>query len=309
MPPSTAGGLRKMRPGSASHLRACLELATAMAIVGSAVVVGKLLVARVPVFLVGGLRLALACVVLVPVLLVAERGWPRLSRRDLGVLTLQAFTGIFLFTVLLLGGLRLTSASAAGIVTGTTPAVAGALSVLFLGERLTVARAVGIGLAVLGILALNLARPAAAAGSSPLAGNLLVFGAVIGEALFIICGKVAAARVPPLTVATTLCVLAFLMFLPFTLWEAFSFGLAGVRVADWAGIAYWGLVVTVVAFVLWARGLAVVPASTAAVFTAVLPVSAVLLSYALLGEAFHWTHVVGGACVVAGIGLLARERA
>jgi drug/metabolite transporter (DMT)-like permease len=281
-----------------------------MAIVGSSVVVGKLVVAHVPVFLIGGLRLLLACLVLVPALLLVERGWPRLSRRDLAVLTLQAFTGIFLFTTLLLGGLRLTSAAAAGIVTSTTPAVAGALSVLFLGERLTTARAGGIGLAVLGILALNLARPAegATAGANPLAGNLLVFGAVIGEALFIICGKVAAARVPPLTAATTLSVLGFLMFLPFTLWEALRFDLARVSLADWGGIAYWGLVVTVIAFVLWARGLAVVPASTAAVFTAVLPVSAVLLSYALLGERFAWSHVVGGACVIAGIALLARAR-
>jgi len=46
----------------------------------------------------------------------------------------------------------------------------------------------------------------------------------------------------------------------------------------------------------------------AAVFTAVLPVSAVLLSYTILGEPFRWAHVAGGACVIAGIGLLARER-
>lgn len=281
-----------------------------MATVGSAVVVGKLLVARVPVLLAGGLRLAFACVVLVPLLLAAERGWPRLSRRDFGVLTLQAFTGIFLFSVLLLGGLTRTSAAAAGIVTATTPAVAVALSALFLRERLTAARAGGIGLAVLGILALNLARPAegAAAGASPRVGNLLVFGAVVGEALFIVCGKVAAARVPPLTAATLLSVLGFVMFLPFMLLELARFDLARLHPADWAALAYWGLVVTVAAFLLWARGLAVVPASTAAGFTAILPVSAVLLSYAWLGEPFRWAHVLGGACVIGGLGLLARER-
>lgn len=87
--------------GSAAHLRACVELAAAMAVVGSGVVVGKVLVARVPVVLAGGLRLAFACAVLVPLLLVAERGRPRLSHRGLGVLTLQAFTGIFLFYALL----------------------------------------------------------------------------------------------------------------------------------------------------------------------------------------------------------------
>jgi len=37
-------------------LRACLELAAAMAIVGSSIVVGKVAVARLPVFLLSGLR-------------------------------------------------------------------------------------------------------------------------------------------------------------------------------------------------------------------------------------------------------------
>src|SRR2546425_3933710 len=48
--PGQAQDVAAPRPG---HLRACLELAAAMAIVGSSVVVGKLVVARVPVFLVG----------------------------------------------------------------------------------------------------------------------------------------------------------------------------------------------------------------------------------------------------------------
>jgi len=224
------------------------------------------------------------------------------------MLGLQAFTGIFLFTTLLLSGLKLTSAAAAGIVTSTTPAVGGALAVLLLRERLARARAGGIALAVVGILAINVSAPAAPpAGATALLGNLLVFGAVVSEAVFIICGRVAAARVAPLVAATTVSVLGFLMFLPFAAREAMRFGLASIGTGDWVALAYYGFVVTVLAFVLWARGLAVVPASTAAVFTAVLPLSAVLLSYAVLGEAFAWSHLLGGGCVVGGIVLLARE--
>ncbi len=296
-----------MRGPRVGHARACAELAAAMAIVGSGVVVGKLLVARVPVFVVAGLRLAFASAVLVPMLLAVERGWPRLTRRELGVLALQAFCGIFLFTALLLGGLTLTTAAAAGIVTATTPAVAAALSALLLRERLTAASAGGIALAVLGILALEATGPVGgAAGTRPVLGTLLVFGAVIGEGMFVVCGKVAAARVPPLTSAATLSVFGLAMFLPFTLWELSRFDLGRMSPADWGALAYWGLGVTALAFVLWARGLAVVQASTAAAFTAVLPVSAVLLSYLALGEPFRWAHLVGGACVIGGIVLLAR---
>ena len=62
-----------------------------------------------------------------------------------------------------------------------------------------------------------------------------------------------------------------------------------------------------VAFLLWFEGVARVPASTAAVFTGVLPISAVALSYAVLGEPFLWSHLIGGACVVLGIVLIARR--
>jgi drug/metabolite transporter (DMT)-like permease len=72
-------------------------------------------------------------------------------------------------------------------------------------------------------------------------------------------------------------------------------------------ILYYGTAVTVVAFILWFRGVMKVPASTAAVFTGIMPVSAVLLSYLILREPFAWSHVWGGLCVLAGLRLITME--
>jgi hypothetical protein len=55
-------------------------------------------------------------------------------------------------------------------------------------------------------------------------------------------------------------------------------------------------------------GLSRVPASTAGVFTGVLPVSAVLLSYAILGESFRWAHLAAGVCVLLANLLVTRRR-
>jgi drug/metabolite transporter (DMT)-like permease len=55
--------------------------------------------------------------------------------------------------------------------------------------------------------------------------------------------------------------------------------------------------------------MAEVSAGTAAVFTGVLPVSAVTLSYAVLGEPCRWSHLAGGACVLAAILLAAGDDA
>jgi drug/metabolite transporter (DMT)-like permease len=186
--------------------------------------------------------------------------------------------------------------------------VAAALATLLLGERWTGRRSAAVGLAVAGLVAITALGPRAApsSGSHPLLGNALVLGAVVSEAVFLVCSRVLAQRLPPLTVATGITVLGFLMFAPLAARQARGFAFAAVDAAGWLAVAYYGLAVTVLAFLLWARGVARVPAGTAAVFTGVLPVSAVALSYVVLGEPFRWAHLAGGACVLAAIVLVAR---
>lgn len=89
------------------------------------------------------------------------------------------------------------------------------------------------------------------------------------------------------------------MFAPLALHDALAVDLTRLRLVEWLALAYYGVVVTVVALVLWARGVREVEATTAAVFTGVLPVSAVTLSYIVLGEPFQRAHVIGGVCVLA----------
>lgn len=272
-----------------------------MAIVGSSVVAGKVLVERLPVFVIGGLRFALASVILVPLALNAG-GLPAVRGRDLGVLALQSASGIFAFNALLLAGLALTSAVEGGIVTSTTPAVAAVLATLALGEAWTLRRTGAVALAVAGLLVINALAPAGQArGPNPTLGNTFVFAAVVCEAIFLVCSRVAARRLPPVLVATGISLLGFLMFLPLALWQARDVDFAALTPADWLALAYYGVIVTVVAFLLWARGVRDVEAGTAAVFTGLLPVSAVTLSSVVLGEPVLWSHLAGGALVLGAI--------
>jgi drug/metabolite transporter (DMT)-like permease len=105
-----------------------------MLIVGSIVVVSKVITATFPVFLAAALRFAIASAVLLPVLLKTAHGVPSLRKKDACVLFLQAFAGNFLFSILLLYGLKLTSASESGIILGTVPVVIGLISFLLLRE-------------------------------------------------------------------------------------------------------------------------------------------------------------------------------
>ncbi len=287
---------------------AYLQLALAMVLVGGSVVTGKLVIASFPVFLASALRFLLGCLILTPLLFKTE-GFKPISKKDGLVLFLQALTGVFLFSILLLYGLKFTSAMAGGVITSTTPAIIGLISVLFLKERLSLNAGTGIAFSFVGILTINLLESGTdtVSGSAPLLGNLLILGAVIGEALFVLFPKVLSNRVSALATATWVNMLGLAMFLPFALYEAGDFDFAAVSPTAWLPIFYNGILLTVVAFLLWFQGVTEVPASTAAVFTSLVPLSALLFSYFVLNEPLSWVHGVGVLCVLLGLGFIARN--
>lgn len=290
-----------------SHAGAYLSLALAMMLVGSSVVAGKLMVESFPVFLASALRFIIATVLLGGLLGWRERGFPRFSLRDHAILALQALTGVVLFNVLLLNGLTMTTAVASGIITSTTPAFIALISLL-LGERMTRLAMLGIAITIAGIVVVNAlgASGESSNGSRPILGGLLVLGAVVCEALFTICGKAVSDRVTPMATATLVCARGAAMLIPTGLWELRDFDPAGARLSGWIAILYTAILVTVGGFVLRFRAVAKVPASTAGVFTGLISISALICAAVILSEPIGWNHLIGVACVLAGIVLVTR---
>lgn len=286
------------------HL-AYLELAAAMAFVGSSVIAGKVVTETFPLPLAVAMRFGLASLILLPILLGRE-GVPRLDRGDAKTLALQTLTGVIGFNLFLLFGLRYTTAAESGIVVGTTPAVIGLIAFLVLRERLSGARLAGIVLAAAGVAAISLAGGDAGRGPNPLLGNALIFGTVVCEAVFSILGKVATARLRAITIATLVSCLGALSFLPFALWTARGFDFSGVDREAWLALGYYAVGATVLPYLLWYHGLPRVPAGVAGIFTGIIPVSAVALAVVVLGEPVRPAHLVGVVCVLGALGLTVR---
>lgn len=282
------------------------KIALAMAIVGSSVVFGKLIISSFPVFLASELRFIVASIILIPFLLLQEKQFPSICFKDLFVLFLQAFTGVFLFNIFMLYGLRFTTAIEAGILTSTLPAVIGLVSFLFLKERLTIKKGLGIIFAVLGVLLINLIG-GELGNINSLLGNLLILGAVLGETLFITLGKSVSNRFTPLTISTMMSIFGLIMFLPFSIYEAKEFDFSSVGIGDWINILYFGIVVTVLAFLLMYQGLSKVPASSAGVLTSVIPLSSVILSFLILKEELLLSHLLGMLFVLIAIFFISKD--
>ncbi|RFB91822.1 EamA family transporter [Rhizobium leguminosarum bv. trifolii] len=273
-----------------------LYLALAMLTVGSTVIASKLIASGLPTFTATALRFALAF----PVLLVLMRATgvrlPKLSRHDRLILVIQAGAGSVGYTTLLISGLGLTSAADAGVVIGTLPVVSAAISILLLRERPKPALLVAVALATAGVLSIAV-TPNAAGGS--LAGNALIFCAVFCEGLFILLNKKLKTDIPPLAQSTLMAGIGFVVAVIPAVFEApFAQDIStGAAVA----VAYYALVPTVAGFLLWYAGAARVSGTEAALFTAVAPVSAVMLAFLILGEPIGLNQVAGIACVLAAV--------
>lgn len=279
-----------------------LFLIASMALVGSNVGLGKSIIAHVPVLLFALLRFVIAIVCLAPWYRPARMR--RVSRGEWLNLFLQAFFGTFLFTLLMLNGVRLTSAMAAGVITSTIPATVALLSWLLLRERLSRRTLVSVLLAVAGIAVLNIARGdshGAGAGSQAWLGNLMIMGAVVCESIYVILSRRLTQTLAAIEICAYTHLIGGLLMLPLGLVPLLNFDAAAVPAQTWLILLWYALPASVFSFWLWMKGIRHVPAQLAGVFTSVLPVAAATYGIVFLGEQPGWPHGVALACVLTGI--------
>jgi drug/metabolite transporter (DMT)-like permease len=275
-----------------------------MAIVGSSVAAGKLVVETLPVGLAMGLRFALAAALSLPLLYRREGGLPRLSARSWALLVVQALAGVFAFNWLLLWGLERTSAVSAGVVAGATPLVMGLASALVLGERPGWAGWGGIALAAAGVMAHNASGAGEGPAGASWAGLGLVLAAVCCETVFLLLRKALREPLSALAGATLMSCLGLVLFAPFAVADALTSGLSSLTPGAWVLVGWYGAGISVAAYLFWFRGVVATPAHAAGVFTGILPLSAVGLSALVLGESLDAAQAAGCAAVVAGIVLV-----
>ncbi len=283
-------------------------LASSMVLVGSYVALSKWLVAVFPIFLLAWLRFGIAAVGLLPWLR-RPAGEARLSAHDRRLLFLESFFGNFLFSICMLFGISLTSALVAGVVMAALPAAVAVLSRVVLGERIAPRVALGIACAVSGIALVSLAK--AETGSSPtsVAGSLLLVGALLCEACYVVVGKRLTGNVGPKRISAVINLWGFALVTPFGLWQARTFDFAAVRAASWALLVFYAVAASIVTVWLWMTGLKRVPASAAGVFSVLLPISAAGVGIACLGERFGAAQAWAFALALVGLVLAASSPA
>lgn len=287
------------------------QLALGMALFGSATPVSKIITAAFPNFIASGLRMAIAGLILLPFVWRERHRLRNLTRNDKIALAGITTIGMFGFTVFLLYGMGIVSGVAGSIIMSTTPAVTAAGAYLFLDEKLGWRKIAAIILAVVGVLVLQItsAGETDVTVGALILGSVLVFLAVCSEASYTLFGRITSDALTPELIAGVTALGAISIFIIPALFQLPDFDWSQVAFSDWLALLWWGGGTLGLGSILWYSGVKQVSGGTAAGFMGVMPVSALVLSYVLLGEAFEWIHLVGFAIVFSGVLLVAWSHA
>ncbi|MFF4878763.1 DMT family transporter [Micromonospora sp. NPDC000668] len=296
--------------GSDPMRAAYIKMTLATVLLGSYLVVSKLILREVPVFTATFIRLVTASLVLAVYVALKPPGRVRPGRRDRAVLFTQTLLGVFLFSVFAMYGVRLTGAIEAGVILGMVPISISMVGLLLLRESMSARRGGGIAVAVLGALSINVMSVQALdgpSGSHVAFGSLLLACAVVCEAVFLTFGKLLSRPVPPAALSLILSTVGAVMFAVPAAVEFDWAMITAISGQAWALMIYTGVAVNGVAVVLMYDSLDTVDTTVAAAFTALTPVSGAVLSVLLLGERLHLYHLTGMVLVVLGVFIVAKE--
>jgi drug/metabolite transporter (DMT)-like permease len=254
-----------------------------------------------------GIRFVIAAIILWSLIAVHRVPLPT-ERRDW---TLLAVTGVLSFGLnygLVFWGEQYISSGLAALLQSTLPAFGLIIAHFYLpGERMTLPRIAGVLLGVLGVGVifsnqLQVSGPRALWGSAALVGsalcaayaNVLVktYGLNLHSSM-LAGGQMLFGLIPLLLIGIPL------------EGNPLNYHWTGVAVLS---LFYLAIVGTVIAFVLYYWLLHNMDVTKTMLISLVTPVTAVILGMLVLKEGMHWRTLVGGAMIIAGIGLIVARR-
>jgi drug/metabolite transporter (DMT)-like permease len=260
----------------------------------------KVALGDMPPFTVVALRLGIGAIMLYGVVLFSGAHMPTSLRTWVAFAGMGALNNFLPFCLIAWGQTQIASGLAA-ILNATTPLFTVLLAhVLTRDERMTPNRLGGVLLGVIGVGVMI--------GSSALHGlTANVFGqaAILGAAVCYACAGIFGRRLrhlPPMVAATGQVTAGALLALPLALFVDRPWLHAMPGAVAWTAVASAALFCTALGYALYFRILATAGATNLLLVTLLMPIGAVWLGMAILGEQIHAREFVGMALI--GLGLV-----
>jgi len=275
---------------------------------GGTFIAGRQVSQNLGPFSIAFLRFAVASAFLLSLTRIREGKLPLPGKGQIIPVVLLGMTGVFTYNALFFKGLRLIEASRASLIVATCPAFIAIASTILLKERVTLTKAIGVPLSVLGaVVVISRGDLSQLATGGVGMGELYILGCVLSWVAYSLIGKVVMRHLSPLaSVAYSSLIGAAALFVPAAFFDNLASNLHHASLIDWTSIVYLAVCGTVIGFVWYYEGVKAVGPTRAGLFINFVPISAVILAAAILHEQITLSLAAGAALVLLGVYLTNR---
>lgn len=222
-----------------------------------------------------------------------------LTRRDRIDLVWLGLVGHFGYQFFFVGGVALSSASNAALIVGSTPAVLAVVSALLGRERISHLHWLGAAISAVGIY-LVVGR-GASFGGSHLWGDLMVICSVACWVTFTLGAASLIQRHSPLYVTGMTMVCGGIPYVAMALPQILRVPWLDVSVWTLTALLLSALLALNLAYVIWYMGVQRLGPARTSIYSNGVPIVAMGVAAAWLGEPLTWNKVIGAAAVLSGV--------
>jgi drug/metabolite transporter (DMT)-like permease len=288
-------------------LRARLALLTAITLWAVSFVATKVALEEAPLLVVATLRLLVSAACFVP-WLAATGGTKGIDAGRFGRLFVLSLFGTSLHYGSQTIGLQYTTASNGSVYTTTGPITILLLSALVLGERITVRKAIGVGVAVVGVFVVMGWETLSSFEFGNVKGDLLILASIVMWGMFTVFGKRMTDEMGALRVTLWVTMIGAVTMVPVGLFEARTtgFAISDLSVNGWSAIGFLGIGCSFLATLLYFVALKMTESQKVGVYLYAIPPITAVVAALYLGEAITFNLIVGAGLVIAGVALTER---
>lgn len=210
-------------------------------------------------------------------------------------------TGLLGYPLLVYVALEHTTALSASLVNTTNPALIVLVAAVVLRERLSVPVVFGVAIALIGaVVVLSRGDLSLLLSLRFGTGELVMLAAVVAWTAYTVIGRAGQGRlvVPPVTAVAVQATIVVLAVAPFSL--AAGGPTMPLTIEAVSAVLFIALLPSVLAYLLWSRALADVPAASAGVFLNLITVFVAAYTI-VVGQPYSMPQLVGGVIVIIGV--------
>lgn len=269
---------------------------------GGTFIAGRIIAHNVNPFSAAFLRFAIASFFLLIITKKMEGRLPALRKKQIIPVTLLGLTGVFAYNLFFFTGLHHITAGRASLIIATNPIFISLLSAVFFKEQLNLIKSAGVVISVTGaIVVISNGHITDFMGYSFGKGEILICCCVASWVSYSLIGKSVMNGLSPVASVCYSSVTGTLFLSVPAFYNGIIHDISSYAVADWISLFYLGFFGTVLGFFWYYEGIKKIGPMKASVFINFVPISAIILSYFILGEQITPSLFVGAVLVISGV--------